>query len=233
LSSKRAEIIEKLKAMGAEPKRSLGQNFLVSSHVIDKIVTAVQAGDPVALVEVGPGLGALTEGLSQLNKPLLLLELDRRFAGHWRSRGFKVIEGDALALDWGTLGLVPGTTLVSNLPYQISSSLVIERSIAPYGVSRMILMFQKEVAQRLMARARTKDYGLLSVIAQTFWDIRLLLEAGPSDFYPPPNVASRVLVFSEARPEGMKDPGEFLRFCKAAFAQRRKLMVKNLLVRRR
>lgn len=227
--SRRARILEKLQAMGgAGPKRSLGQNFLVADHAIERIVQAARLTQPNAIVEIGPGLGALTEGLREIGTELTLIELDRSFAAHWREQGLRVVEADALALDWRELGLAPGTLLVSNLPYQISSSLVIERSIAPAGVEKMILMFQKEVAQRLAARSASKEYGLLTVIAQTFWELRLLLEAGPGDFYPPPKVASRVLFFNRrARPD-VADAADFLRFCKAAFAQRRKLLVKNL-----
>lgn len=139
-------ILQRLRELGAEPKRSLGQNFLVAEHVIEKILNAVKLTPSSALIEVGPGLGALTEGLAELGRPMKVVELDSRFAAVWRSRGLEVIEEDALALEWKTLNLASDTLLVSNLPYQISSSLVIERSIDPAGVAKMILMFQKEVA---------------------------------------------------------------------------------------
>jgi 16S rRNA (adenine1518-N6/adenine1519-N6)-dimethyltransferase len=148
----------------------------------------------------------------------------------------KVIEGDALKLDWSTLGLQPNTLFVSNLPYQISSSLVIERSLDPAGVSRMILMFQKEVAQRMAARAGTSEYGLLTVVAQTFWEISTVSEAGPRDFFPSPNVASRVLMFKrksvdwlQSHVDSNHSARQFLRFSKAAFSHRRKLLIKNLI----
>lgn len=227
-SSRRDELLSKLKAMGVEPKRSLGQNFLVAEHVIDKIVTAAKLTPSSAILEIGPGLGALTEGLMALGRPFRVIELDSRFAQAWRERGLEVVEADALALDWSTLALPADTLLVSNLPYQISSSLVIERSIDPAGIGKMILMFQKEVAQRLVARPATKEYGLLTVIAQSFWNVRLLLEAGPGDFYPPPNVASRVLLFSREAPQDMVAPERFLAFAKAGFAHRRKLLARNL-----
>lgn len=226
--SRKDVLLAKLRELGADPKRSLGQNFLVAEHVIDKIVTAAKLTPSHAILEIGPGLGALTEGLLGLGRPFRAIELDTRFAKMWRDRGVEVTEADALALDWSSLGLHPGTLLVSNLPYQISSSLVIERSIDPAGVTRMILMFQKEVAQRLVAKSGTKEYGLLTVIAQSFWSVRLLLEAGPGDFYPPPNVASRVLLFQREEPANLKAPERFLAFVKAGFAHRRKLLARNL-----
>lgn len=240
--TRKERILEKLRELGAEPKRSLGQNFLISDHVVDRILFAVKSEPFPEMVEVGPGLGAITDDLLTLGQPLTLLELDRRFVQAWRERAEKlnqekpgslrVVEGDALQMNWPELGLPPGTLFVSNLPYQISSSLVIERSVEPAQITRMILMFQKEVAQRIAAKASTPDYGLLTVIAQTFWETSTVVDAGPGCFFPPPNVASRVLMFKR-RPnnwdqgEGVSRQG-FLRFAKAAFSHRRKLLSRNL-----
>lgn len=224
------EIKRLLDELGAAPKKSLGQNFLISEGVIGKIVDEVSRCAPRALVEIGPGLGALTRRLSRLSVPFRLIELDQKFAGYWREQGLDVLEADAMRVDWAALNLEQAL-LVSNLPYQISSSIVIDRSIEPHGVESMILMFQKEVAQRIAARPGSKDYGLLSVIAQNYWKIRALLDAGPRDFYPPPNVASRVLVFQRACADPLLEENGplFLNFVKAAFSQRRKLLWKNLL----
>jgi 16S rRNA (adenine1518-N6/adenine1519-N6)-dimethyltransferase len=235
--SRKDRIFARLQELGAEPKRSLGQNFLISDMVVDRILFAVKHDTFSELVEVGPGLGALTEDLIKLGKPMKLIELDRLFADYWRTRAaasvtpMQLIEGDALQISWGTLGIQPGALFVANLPYQISSSIVIERSLDPAGIVRMILMFQKEVAQRLMARASTKEYGLLTVIGQTFWDISTVCDAGPRDFFPPPNVASRVLLFRRRVTPELQTPEEaqgFLRFAKAAFSHRRKLLLRNL-----
>ncbi len=239
------------------PKRSLGQNFLISDTVIDKIIFAVKAEPFTEIIEVGPGLGALTEDLIDVAREhgtrLTLVELDRTFAAEWTSKAnqfnaqesgagsasipgdtagtMRVIEDDALQLDWTTLALKPKTLFVSNLPYQISSSIAIERSIEPAGVSRMILMFQKEVAQRIGARAKTEEYGLLTVLIQAFWETSTVVDAGPKDFHPAPNVASRVVVFRRRKePDlGLKGSRDgFLKFAKAGFAHRRKLLAKNL-----
>lgn len=228
--SRKERLLARLTELGAQPKRSLGQNFLISDHVVEKIIEAAKAEPFSKLVEVGPGLGAITEDLAQLTDAITLIELDRQFAEAWRARGFNVVEADALALNWNDLGLPSGALFVSNLPYQISSSLVIERSMNPAGITRMVLMFQKEVAQRLAAQPRSKDYGLLTVIAQTFWDIRKVVDAGPGSFFPPPNVSSRVMSF-KLRPDAAVNDrrDDYLRFVKAAFAQRRKLMSRNLL----
>jgi 16S rRNA (adenine1518-N6/adenine1519-N6)-dimethyltransferase len=210
-----------------KPKRSLGQNFLVNKAVIDKIISAVAELDPKNIIEVGPGLGALTSHLINMNKNLTLIELDRDLVTKWKDEKQNVIEGDALQIDWQAFSSDENTVLVSNLPYQISSSIVIERSVEPYEIKAMVLMFQKEVAQRLMAKKSTPEYGMLTVVAQVFWKIEKVCDADPKSFNPPPNVASRVLKF--VRKEGSAiDRKKFLSFVKMAFAQRRKLLAKNL-----
>jgi 16S rRNA (adenine1518-N6/adenine1519-N6)-dimethyltransferase len=248
--SRKSRLLARLQEIGADPKRSLGQNFLISDVVVGRILAAVRSAPFSELIEVGPGLGAITEDLLEVAKGsdenpgvrLTLIELDRRFVEQWRTRSahesncLRVVEGDALQVQWSELSLSSDTLFVSNLPYQISSSLVIERSLEPAGVSRMILMFQKEVAQRIAASARTEDYGLLTVIAQTFWETSTVTDAGPKDFYPPPNVASRVLSFRRRQVDPIAESGalgatrsDFLKFVKAAFSHRRKFMIKNLL----
>lgn len=239
--SRKERIFARLAELNAGPKRSLGQNFLISDHVIDKIIFAVKAEPFSELIEVGPGLGALTEDLFEIAqtgaKRLTLIELDKAFAQEWRVRAenttnttIRVIEADALQIHWPELVLAPQTLFVSNLPYQISSSIAIERSIEPAGVSRMILMFQKEVAQRIGAKAKSPEYGLLTVIIQAFWETSTVVDAGPKDFHPAPNVASRVVVFRRrAEPDfGNGNRKGFLRFAKAGFAHRRKLLAKNI-----
>ncbi len=226
--SESSERLQKtLEELGILAKKSLGQNFLVSDLVIERIINQVKEFQPEELIEVGPGPGALTYFLRQMNVPLQLIELDRVIAAYWREQGLPVLEEDALRLDWSQFYKGKKVVFVSNLPYQISSSIVIERSLEAQGVEHMVLMFQKEVAQRIRALPKTEHYGLLSVIAQTFWKTWMVTEAGPRDFNPPPRVASRVLGFSRIVSE-VQNRKAFLTFVKAAFAQRRKLLKSNL-----
>lgn len=222
--------LERLKLRMAElehsAKKSLGQNFLISDAVIGKILKRVENTNPQKIIEIGPGLGALTEGLLETKIPLTLIEMDRGLAEYWRKREIAVIEGDALQISWQNL-IDSKVTLVSNLPYQISSSIVIDRSLDSPGLGNMILMFQKEVAQRIQAPPRREDYGMLSVIAQNFWQIDTVSEAGPRDFHPPPKVASRVLGF-RAISSPIQERKKFLTLVKEAFKQRRKLVKSNL-----
>lgn len=213
--------------IGFEHKRSLGQNFLVSDHVVDRIVKAASVFAPKTVIEVGPGLGSLTEDLVSICDHLTLIEMDRRLVEFWEEKKFQVIEADALQWSWDLRAYLKPVIFVSNLPYQISSSILIDRSVDEAPVSGMVLMFQKEVAQRIQASQTHEAYGFLSVIAQTFWSIDLVLEAGPRDFDPPPRVASRVLSFNPRQVQ-IKDRKKYLRFLKSCFLQPRKYMVSNL-----
>lgn len=217
-----------LAELGIEPKKSLGQNFLISDVVIGKIIQAAQNMNPDSMVEVGPGPGALTFHLTQMGKDLELIELDRVIAEHWRKQNCTVHEADALQVDWSPwLNKAGKRILVSNLPYQISSSLVIDRSLDAKPLDGMVLMFQKEVAQRIRARQQDELYGMLSVVAQSFWKMETVSDVGPGDFFPPPKVASRVLSFV-AQPSPVQDKRRYFKFVKACFLHPRKLMASNL-----
>lgn len=227
MSTARERLQQALEVLGVTAKKSLGQNFLVSDVVIQRIIDQVKEFKPEALIEVGPGPGALTYFLKQMNLPLQLIELDHAIAAYWREQGLPVIEKDALQMDWTQFYGDKKLVFVSNLPYQISASIVIDRSLESVGPEHMVLMFQKEVAQRIRGIARDDHYGLLSVIAQTFWTMNMVTEAGARDFSPPPKVQSRVLAFTR-KPTEVVNRQAFLTFVKNAFAQRRKLLKKNL-----
>lgn len=220
-------VLDKLSKMNVSPKRSLGQNFLVGAHVIDKIINTVKNQGEAKLIEIGPGLGALTEHLLKIDPGLTVIELDRTFSQYWRDQNINVIEKDAVKVDWSKWKGQQRIGLVSNLPYQIGGHVVVDRSIGPINLEFMILMFQKEVAQRITSEHKNSNYGFLTVIAQTFWKTSNLLEAGASDFYPPPNVASRVVTF-QRKVSRVSDPKKYVQFVKSGFSQRRKLLVKNL-----
>jgi len=214
--------------LGIEPKKSLGQNFLISDLVIQKIIKAAVGTKPGFLLEIGPGPGALTFHLKNITKNFQLIELDRVMAEHWRSQGFSLVEADALQIDWTPFfKQTRPLTLVSNLPYQISSSLVIDRCLDPEPLDYMVLMFQKEVAQRLRARMQDELYGMLSVVAQSFWKMETVADVSSRDFFPPPKVSSRVLYF-ETKPSPVADKRKYFKFVKAAFLHPRKLMASNL-----
>lgn len=229
--SLRDRILKAQQELGIQPKKSLGQNFLIADHVVEKITKAVEDFSPKSVIEVGPGLGSLTHSLTESDKlksaKFELIELDSVFAEYWRKRGFQLQEADALNIDWTALvnRLDKPCVFVSNLPYQISSRIVVDRSMEP-GLAGMVLMFQKEVAQRMQAKCGDELYGFLSVVVQSFWSTRTVSEAGPRDFDPPPKVASRVLEFRPRENSIRRE--RYLTFLKAAFRQPRKLMASNL-----
>ena len=222
--SSKERLIERQNELFHRTKRSLGQNYLVSDGVIDKIIQAVNEENPTQLLEVGPGLGALTDLLKEKYKEYTLIELDKSLVEYWTHQQMNVVEGDALQIDWGKIKY---DVLVSNLPYQISSSIVIDRSLDHAQCRSMILMFQKEVAQRIRALPKTEDYGMLSVIAQEFWTIKTVCDAGPRDFSPAPKVASRVLKFHKKESD-IQFKDKYLIFVKNCFKQRRRILKSNL-----
>ncbi len=224
--SLKEKLMVKLQLLEISPKRSLGQNFLISEHVVEQIFNFIDRREPPFILEIGPGLGTLTESLLERPAPHKLIELDRKFAQYWRSRGEQVVEADALKFDWLSEKWPPGSLILGNLPYQIGSRLVIDLSLAPAELEHLVFMFQREVAERLMAIPRTKDYGFLSVIAQTFWTLNKVTDASREDFYPSPNVSSRVIAFRRRAVDPRIDVS-FIEFIKTAFQFRRKFMIKS------
>ena len=213
----------KLQELDIRPNKRLGQNFLINESLALGIAKKVQES-PAPWLEVGPGLGALTEFFDSKKAQTILIEKDKKLASYWEEKGFKVFCEDALRFDWNQ-AQTP-FTLFGNLPFQIAGSLVLEMSLRQNSLSKMIFMMQKEVAVRVLARSHSKDYGLLSVIAQTFWTPKRLFSVGKRDFYPAPKVSAWVLEFSP-KPLSLS-PASFLKFVKMTFAHRRKKLIKQL-----
>lgn len=219
------ELDERLRACGISPIKKLGQNFLVNPRICKTVIDKVLESKPASVVEIGPGLGALTDSLVESQIPLTLVEFDSGLVKYWEARRVKIIHEDALRINWSEFETPRPCHLVSNLPYSIAASIVMELS-GLQVFDEMTLMFQKEVAERIAADFNSEDYGMLSVVAQTFWEIHKLIDAGPQDFHPVPNVGSRVLYFkAKSSSIPIKD---FVTFVKLAFSQRRKKMSKNL-----
>ena len=203
---------------------------------VNKIIVAVKKNQIDHLIDIGPGHCALTRHLFEVDYQLTLIELDRMFSKYWKDKleenvGIHqkiLIEQDALKADWDSIILKgKNNFLVSNLPYQISSSILIDRAMVENPLMGMALMFQKEVAQRIKASNKDSNYGMLSVVAQTFWKIETLLEASSGDFSPAPKVASRVLTF-ERKESPILEKKRFLKFVKHCFVHPRRMMIGNL-----
>src|SRR5687767_1985789 len=180
-------------------KRSLGQNFLVDTNVIEKIVGAVHPTEKDWLLEIGPGRGALTEKLVERAEKLFALEFDRDLAPLLRAKfaasdRFVLIEDDALSFDFRTLVADDRKLrLVANLPYNISTAILQRLFDYPDVFSDCVLMFQREVVERLVAKPGTTDRGYLTVLTEAHFHIERLFDVPPDSFRPVPNVWSSVI----------------------------------------
>jgi 16S rRNA (adenine1518-N6/adenine1519-N6)-dimethyltransferase len=214
-------------------KKRFGQNFLRDRQVVDRILAAAALTPADRVFEIGPGLGVLTERLLKVAQQVVIVEIDRDLAATWQEReerNLRVVSGDVLALDWDALLPETGWKLVANLPYNISSQVVFRMIEQRHRFSSLVLMFQKEVGDRLCAGPGSRDYGALSIFCQLWFDIERVVKVPPQAFTPAPKVDSVVLKFTplpQAR-VAIDDEQQFKRVVKSAFAQRRKTLRNTL-----
>ena len=214
------------------PRKRFGQNFLVDDGVIYAIVNAIRPQPEETVVEIGPGLGALTRPLLERLPHLHVVELDRdlvaRLHRNWPPQRLTVHEGDALKFDFGSLG--SGLRIVGNLPYNISSPLLFHLLDFAARIRDMHFMLQKEVVARMVAAPSTPDYGRLSIMLQRRCHVAWLLDVPPTAFNPPPKVDSAVVRLIPKAPAEIAPVDEqvFARVVAAAFAQRRKTLRNTL-----
>jgi len=228
-------------------KPKLGQHFLTDESAAVQIVDALGDVSHRTVFEIGPGKGVLTGMLAKRAHRLIAVELDRVLAAQLRmefgqTRNVEIIEGDVLAIDLNTVfGPRPGTTrtedeiiervtVVGNIPYYITSDLLLRLFEHRNYVESMVLMVQQEVADRLAARPGGSEYGLLSATAQLYSSVEKLFSLPPSAFAPPPKVYSAVVRLTlEPRLDELHVPeNEFISFLKLSFAQKRKTLWNNL-----
>lgn len=214
---------------GHRPRKALGQHFLHDAGVQARIIAAIAPQPDDCLVEIGPGLGALTRLLIGRVRQLHLIELDRDLAARWRAEAAAgcpliVHEADALAFDFSQLG--PDLRLVGNLPYNISSPLLFHLVQYATHIRDMHVMLQREVVDRMVALPATPAYGRLSVMIQARFRVRKLFHVPRGAFTPPPKVDSAV-VRLEPLPSAAipyRDATRFSELVARAFAQRRKTL---------
>jgi len=217
------------------PKKSLGQHFLTDPNVARKIVGALQAPPEGHVVEIGPGGGALTGLLLEAYPKLTAIEVDARAVAYLRAHhpGLDVRQADVLEVDWSALAEETGRPLylISNLPYSLTSPILFSLLDHRRCLREAVLMMQHEVARRLVAVPRTKDYGILSVLVQLYARPVLLFRVSRNVFYPKPDVTSAVirLAFDErTAPDPGVDPAFLRTVVRAAFNQRRKTLHNSL-----
>jgi 16S rRNA (adenine1518-N6/adenine1519-N6)-dimethyltransferase len=209
------------------PRKRFGQHFLTDTAVLDAIVRAIDPQPGEALVEIGPGLGALTDPLVARCERLTVIELDRDLAARLRKRAeLQVIEADVLTVDFSALAHERGQRLrvVGNLPYNISSPIAFHLLAHVGAIADQHFMLQKEVVDRMAASPGDKDYGRLSVMLQWRYDIESLFEVPPEAFEPPPRVDSAVVRMLPLPTPPAVDSALLSELVAVAFSQRRKLL---------
>jgi 16S rRNA (adenine1518-N6/adenine1519-N6)-dimethyltransferase len=211
------------------PKKRFGQHFLVDRGVIDAIVRAVAPQSGEALVEIGPGRGAITMPLLERCGALTVIELDRDLAARLRrTPGLEVVEADVLRVDFAALPATAGGTrklrVVGNLPYNISTPILFHLLGSVDRIVDQHVMLQKEVVDRMVASPGRKDYGRLSVMLQWRYEVEHVLDVAPEAFDPPPRVDSAVVRMTPKAAAAGVDPKLLGELVTVAFSQRRKLL---------
>jgi 16S rRNA (adenine1518-N6/adenine1519-N6)-dimethyltransferase len=236
---------------GSKRKPKLGQNFLTDPSATKQIIEALGDISQSTVVEIGPGRGALTRALAVRAGHLIAVELDRVLAAQLRMQyatlgTVEIIEADVLTVDFPTmLGIRTGplrdlrptarskTKVVGNLPFYITSDILLRLFSFHEVISTMVVMVQLEVADRIAAKPGSSDYGLLSATAQLYTRVEKLFTLPPTAFTPPPKVHSAVLrlTVEPKLPQLQVDETAFIDFLKLSFGQKRKTLVNNLRAR--
>ncbi len=217
--------------MKHQPRKRFGQHFLTDTGVLDAIVSAIDPKPGQALIEIGPGLGALTLPLLERCARLTVIELDRDLAARLRKNtALDVIEADVLKVDFIAIAAQRQTKLrvVGNLPYNISTPILFHLLDAAAQIEDQHFMLQKEVVQRMAAEPCTKDYGRLSVMLQWRYHVEPVLDVPPEAFEPPPRVDSAVVRMLPWPQPAAVDPKTLEALVASAFSQRRKLLRHSL-----
>lgn len=224
-----------LKAFGLRASKRLGQNFLINSAIVQGIVTAaeIEAGDRV--LEIGPGIGTLTQGLAEAGAQVTAVELDKKLPAVLAEtlKGYdnvKIVPGDILKTDIRELMGQRPFKVAANLPYYITTPILMALLEQKLPITKIVTMVQKEVAERMIASPGGKDYGALSVAVQYFTAPEIVLEVPPSSFLPPPAVDSVVISCRvlENPSVSVEDEKMFFRVVRTSFGQRRKTLFNAL-----
>ncbi len=210
------------------PRKRFGQHFLADPAVIDALVRAIDPRPGQAMVEIGPGLAALTQPLLERLRRLTVIELDRDLAARLRSRaGLDVIESDVLKVDFAHVGRAMAATKIrvcGNLPYNISTPILFHLLGFAEVIEDQHFMLQREVVERMVAAPSTAAYGRLSVMLQWRYAMQDVLAVPPAAFDPPPRVDSAVVRMRPRADVAVLDPALLSDLVRVAFSQRRKLL---------
>lgn len=218
-----------LKAFDLHASKRLGQNFLIHGGTVEAIVETADICPGDRVLEIGPGIGTLTQGLAEAGASVTAVELDKKLpavlaetlSGYDRVR---IVGGDILKADIPALMGEEPFKVVANLPYYITTPILLTLLERRLPITRIVTMVQREVAERMIALPGGRDYGALSVAVQYYTEPRLAIEVSPRCFLPPPAVESAVMdcVVRKTPPVEVEDEKHFFRVVRAAFGQRRK-----------
>jgi 16S rRNA (adenine1518-N6/adenine1519-N6)-dimethyltransferase len=225
-----------LASIGRRPRKRLGQHFLADPAIAQRVVDLAQLSGTEHVIEIGPGLGALSDILVRRAGALWLIEVDAELADRLAARyadqpHVHVVRADVLTVDFAhLLGTAAPAVVVANLPYNIATAVLAALLAQQRRFHRLVLMMQREVVGRLRAQPGSKDYGALSVFTQFAARVRPGLRVGPGAFVPRPKVESEVIIVEprQAAPVEVKDPAMLTQVVRAVFSQRRKQLGNSL-----
>ena len=230
------ELLREARRRGLLPKKALGQHFLVEEGIAERIVELSQVDQRDVILEIGPGIGALTFVLLERSRKVVAVEIDPRFIPFLREMAgdddrLELLEGDIMEVDLGGIALRKGRLkVVSNLPYNLSVPILFRLLEEREHLKGMTLMVQREVAERITSPPGRKSYGALSVLCQLWADPKVVMYVPPGAFWPPPEVEGAVVRFElfEGSRVPVKDLSFFRRVVQACFLHRRKTLLNSL-----
>lgn len=229
-----------LEKYGFSFKKSLGQNFLVDTNILKRIVDFAELGEDSGAIEIGPGIGALTEQLARASKKVVAFEIDQRLLPILAETlspydNVKIIHQDVLKADVKEVmaeefNEFKDVMVVANLPYYVTTPIIMKLLEEHLPIRGIVVMLQKEVADRIAAVPGTKDYGSLSIAIQYYTEAETVMVVPKTVFVPQPNVDSAVIKLTKREKPAVdvKDESFFFQVTKASFAQRRKTLLNNL-----
>jgi 16S rRNA (adenine1518-N6/adenine1519-N6)-dimethyltransferase len=229
----RPQVRELLTSRGLAPRRDLGQNFVVDPNTVRRIAQLAAIGPGDRVVEIGAGLGSLTLALAETGADVIAVEVDHGLVGALTDvvsdlERVTVVEADATRVEWaGLLGDRDDWVLVANLPYNVATPLVADLLDDVPAITRMLVMVQREVAERFAAKPGTAAYGAVSVKIAYWADARIVGEVPASVFVPRPNVDSALVAITRHQPP-VVDADALFALVRAAFGQRRKMLRRSL-----
>lgn len=237
MTHSRPAIRELLESASLAPRRDLGQNFVADPNTVRRIAALARVGPDDRVVEIGAGLGSLTLALADTGAQVIAIEIDRGVVPILRDvvadrENVRVVEGDAMQLDWSTVLAddspeQPGWVLVANLPYNVATPLICDLLDDVPAIERMIVMVQREAAERFAAVPRTSAYGAVSVKAAYWGTAKIVGHVPASVFVPRPNVESALVEITRHEPPAT-DPAALFALVRAGFGQRRKMLRRSL-----